>query len=197
MRVPIICKPRRGRRPWPRDKRRRSARAIGLSASAPALDGRSLHFGPDAHPTLSESARCLSPCPSFPPVVPALRSSCPPATTYRLRQRVAQRQTPRAPWPYLLLPSTPTRSTTSRRLRIVRRIAEFMWDHAGEAIHMSQLCRAVGVSRTQPAHACNAACGTSPTVSSCAGGWRLSATPSRARDPEATVTRIATTTASS
>jgi AraC-like DNA-binding protein len=88
--------------------------------------------------------------------------------------------------------STPTRSRLSRP-QIVRRIEEFMRDHAGEAIHMSQLCRAVGVSERSLRNACNAVCGTSPKrflVRRRMEAVRHALTSARPR--EATVTRIAT-----
>jgi AraC-like DNA-binding protein len=57
--------------------------------------------------------------------------------------------------------ATPIRSRLSRP-QIVRRIEEFMRDHAGEAIYMAQLCRAAGVSERSLRNACHTVCGTSP-----------------------------------
>jgi transcriptional regulator GlxA family with amidase domain len=79
------------------------------------------------------------------------------------------------------------------RHQIVSKIEEFLRDHAGEAISLSQLCAATGVSERSLRNACYAICGTSPKryLVRC----RLEAVHRAlavARPGQVTVTRIAT-----
>ena len=87
-------------------------------------------------------------------------------------------------------PSTQLRPTHHQ---IVSRIEEFLRDHADEAISLSQLCAATGVSERSLRNACYAVCGISPKryLIRC----RLQAVHRAlavARPGQATVTRIAT-----
>ncbi len=79
------------------------------------------------------------------------------------------------------------------RLEIVAKLEAFIRDHAGEAISLSQLCNATGVSERSLRNACYAVCGTSPKryLVRC----RMEAVRralATARPGDATVTRIAT-----
>ncbi len=55
--------------------------------------------------------------------------------------------------------SAPLRQT---RLEIVSKLEEFLRNHSDEAISLSQLCTATGVSERSLRNACYAICGTSP-----------------------------------
>jgi AraC-like DNA-binding protein len=86
--------------------------------------------------------------------------------------------------------ASPVRPT---RLEIVSKLEEFLRDHTGEAISLSQLCDATGVSERSLRNACYAVCGTSPKRylirRRMEAVRRALAT---ARPGHATVTRIAT-----
>jgi AraC-like DNA-binding protein len=79
------------------------------------------------------------------------------------------------------------------RLQIVSKLEEFLHEHAGEAISLSQLCDATGVSERSLRNACYAVCGTSPKRYLLRR--RMEAVRqalASARPGQATVTRIAT-----
>jgi AraC-like DNA-binding protein len=90
-------------------------------------------------------------------------------------------------------PATPPAHLRPTRLQIVGKLEEFLRDHAGEAISLSQLCDATGVSERSLRNACHAVCGTSPKRYLLRR--RMEAVRqalASARAGQATVTRIAT-----